>query len=215
MHIAVIGAGNVGGTLGRRWAEQGHDVVFGIRHPERGASAVKGGGALPATATVASTRDAATGADIIVLATPWAAVAEAIKEIGSLDGRVVLDTTNPLTREMTLDVGPNGESAGERVQAMAKGAKVVKVFNTTGANNMQNPMYDGASTVMFYAGDDTHAKSLARQLATELGFETIDAGGLTAARELERWAMLWISLAFGAGGAEKLGRDFAFRLVRR
>lgn len=215
MRIAVIGAGNVGGTLGRRWSEAGHEVVFGIRNPERGGGAVKGGGALPGTASVASPDQAVKNADVIVLATPWGAVADAIKELGSLDGRIVLDTTNPLTRELKLDVGPNGESAGERVQAMAKGAKVVKVFNSTGADNMQAPTFDGAPSVMFYAGDDAHAKSLARQLATDLGFEAIDAGGLSAARELEHLAMLWISLAFGAGGAEKLGRDFAFRVVRR
>lgn len=215
MRIAVIGAGNVGGTLGRRWAEKGHDVVFGIRNPERGASAVKGGEALPATATVAAPEQAAKGADVIVLATPWPSVPDAIRELGSLDGRVLFDATNPLTRDMKLDVGPNGESAGERVQAMANGARVVKVFNSTGADNMRDPKYDGASTVMFYAGDDADAKSLARQLATDLGFEAIDAGGLAAARELEHLAMLWISLAFGAGGAEGLGRAFAFRIVRR
>jgi NADPH-dependent F420 reductase len=215
MRIAVIGAGNVGGTLGRRWAKTGHDVVFGIRNPERGASAVKGGGAFPAKASVASPADAAKGADVIVIATPWSAVPDAIEEIGPLDGRVVLDTTNPLTPQMALDVGPNGESAGERVQAMAKGAKVVKIFNSTGADNMQNPKFDGVSTVMFYAGDDPKAKSLARQLATDVGFEAIDAGGLAAARELEHLAMLWISLAYGVGGAETLGRGFAFRIARR
>jgi NADPH-dependent F420 reductase len=215
MRIAVIGAGNVGGTLGRRWAEAGHDVVFGIRKPERGASAVKGGGALPAKASVAAPDQAAKNADVIVLATPWDAVSDAMKEVGSLEGRVVLDTTNPLTREMKLDVGPNGESAGERVQAMAPGARVVKVFNSTGADNMQDPKYGGASTVMFYAGDDAQAKGMARQLAADLGFDAIDAGGLSAARQLEHLAMLWIALAFGIGGAEKLGRGFAFRVVRR
>jgi len=215
MRIAVIGAGNVGGTLGRRWAKAGHDVVFGIRNPERGAAAVKGGGAFPAKASVASPEQAAKGADVIVLATPWAAVADALAEIGSVDGRVILDTTNPLTPQMQLDVGPNGESAGERVQAMAKGAKVVKVFNSTGADNMQNPKFEGAPSVMFYAGDDAKAKTLARQLAADLGFDTLDAGGLAAARHLEHLAMLWISLAYGVGGAENVGRGFAFRVVRR
>lgn len=215
MRIAVIGAGNVGGTLGRRWAEAGHDVVFGIRKPERGASAVKGGGALPGRATIATPDQAARNADVVVFATPWSATADAIKEVGSLDGKVVLDTTNPLTREMKLDVGPQGESAGERVQAMVPGAKVVKVFNSTGANNMAEPSYGGEQTVMFVAADDAHAKGIARELASSLGFETIDAGGLAAARQLEHLAMLWIALAYGVGGAQNLGRDFAFRIVRR
>jgi predicted dinucleotide-binding enzyme len=80
---------------------------------------------------------------------------------------------------------------------------------------MRDPKYDGASTMMLFAGDDAESKALARRLATDLGFEAIDAGGLAAARHLEHLAMLWISLAFGGGGAEKLGRSFAFRVVRR
>ena len=210
MHIAVIGAGNVGGTLGRRWAELGHDVVFGMRRPGEGASAIKGG-TLPARATVASIADAVKSVDAIVLATPWNAVPAVVAAIGAASGGVpLLDTTNPLTPGFTLDVGPNGESAAERIQRLAPAAHVVKVFNTTGFNNMQDPVYGGSPTTMFYAGDDAGAKGIARTLATDLGFDAVDAGPLTRARELEHLAMLWISLAFGG-----MGRDIAFRLVHR
>jgi predicted dinucleotide-binding enzyme len=106
-------------------------------------------------------------------------------------------------------------SAAERIQQQVPRAHVVKVFNTTGFNNMENPVYDGGPTVMFYAGDDAASKGKARELVAALGFEPVDAGPLEAARELEHWAILWISLAVGAGGAEKLGREFAFRIVRR
>jgi predicted dinucleotide-binding enzyme len=219
MRIAILGAGNVGGTLGRRWAELGHDVVFGIRNPERGASAVKGGANLPPKASVASPAAAVRGAEVVVLATPWGAVADALEEAGvksgALDGLPLLDTTNPLRKDMSLDLGPDGESAGERVQALAPNAKVVKVFNTTGANNMAEPKYDGSPTVMFYSGNDSAAKKVAHDLAASLGFDPVDAGNLTRARELEHWAMLWISLAFGLANAPALGRDFAFRVVRR
>ena len=211
MRIAVIGAGNVGGTLGRRWAELGHDVVFGMRRPAEGASAIKGGAALPARATVASVADAVQSVDAIVLATPWGAVRAVFAEIGDASGGVpLLDTTNPLTQAFGLDVGPDGESAAERIQALAPAAHVVKVFNTTGYNNMQDPVYGGSPTTMFYAGDDAGAKGIARTLATDLGFDAIDAGPLIRARELEHLALLWISLAFGG-----MGRDIAFRLVKR
>jgi predicted dinucleotide-binding enzyme len=215
MRIAVIGAGNVGGTLGRRWAELGHEVVFGLRNPDKGAAGVKGGGALPARASVASPPDAVRGADVVVLATPWGAVNDALREVGSLDGRILLDTTNPVAAGLKLDVGPNGESAAERIQAMVPGAKIVKVFNTTGFNNMQNPSYGGAPTMMCYAGDDAAAKSVAHELATAIGFDAIDAGALVQTRHLEHLAALWIGLAYGAAGAPPLGREFAFRLVRR
>lgn len=115
---------------------------------------------------------------------------------------------------LTLDTGPAGESAAERVQAWVPNANVVKAFHTTGFNNMQNPVYGGAATVMFYAGNDASAKRVTHDLATTLGFDAFDAGNLVQARLLEQLAVLWISLAYGGGGGPALGREFAFRLVR-
>lgn len=228
MRIAVIGSGHVGGTLGRRWAAEGHDVVFGVRDPARGAGAVKGGGGgegsetLPPGARVTTTREALRGtdgwrADVLLLATPWPAVPAALAELGAelLDGVVLLDATNPLGAGLRLEHGAGGESGGERVQSLAPGARVVKIFNTTGWANMRDPRYQGAPTVMFYAGDDSAAKRVAHQLAAELGFDAVDAGPLARARALEHLAVLWISLAMGAGGTPSLGRDIALQLVRR
>ena len=214
MRIAIIGAGNVGGTLGRRWAELGHDITFGVRRPDEGARAVKPGTALPSRARVATPIAAVTGADAVLLATPWGAVAAALEEAGAargaLDGVPLLDATNPLGPDFALDVGPSGDSGAERVQALAPRAHVVKVFNITGANNMSDPGYGNAPATMFYAGADARAKDIARSLAAVLGFHAMDAGPLMRARELEHLALLWISLAFGGHG-----RDIAFRLVRR
>lgn len=210
MRIAVIGAGNVGGTLGRRWAELGHEVAFGVRRPAEGAAAVKGGDALPRGARVTTPAEAVQGAEVVLLATPWGAVRDALAELGPLDSVVLLDATNPLGAGMKLDAGPNGESGAERVQALAPRARVVKIFNTTGAENMQAPRYDGQPTAMFLAGDDADARRVAGELATALGFEAIDAGKLVRARELEHLAVLWISLAMGG-----MGRGIALRVVRR
>jgi len=201
--IAILGAGSVGGTLGRRWAlEKKHEVTFGVRQgSSRG---------LPPGARGAGIADAVAGADVVVLATPWPAVADAIRSAGDMTGKVLLDATNPLGAGMKLDVGPNGESGAERIAQLAPGALVVKVFNTTGFGNMADPSYGGEPTVMFYAGDDAGAKEVARQLAVDLGFDAVDAGGLERARQLEHLAALWIGLAYGGHG-----RDIAFRLVRR
>ena len=209
MKVAVIGAGNVGSTLGRRWAELGHEVTFGLRHgpDEELRKLVDASGGRIRTASV---RDAAQGADVVVLATPWGAVKDTLKNAGPLDGKVLLDATNPLAAGLTLDVGPNGESGAERIAALAPGARVVKVFNTTGNNNMANPIYGGEPTVMFCAGDDAAAKDVAKRLASDLGFDAIDAGPLVRARQLENLAMLWITLAMRG-----MGREIAFKLVRR
>ena len=87
----------------------------------------------------------------------------------------------------------------------------VKAFNTTGAENMADPNYNGLAATMFICGDDELGKGATAQLAEELGFEVIDAGTLAAARHLENLALLWIHLARVTG----LGRDVAFRLLRR
>ena len=203
MKIAILGAGSVGGTLGGRWASsKKHEVVFGVRE----GSARE----LPAGVSSASLPAAVAGAEVVVLATPWPAVPDVLRSAGDLSGKVLLDATNPLGAGMKLDVGPNGESGAERIAAMAPDARVVKVVNTTGFGNLADPTYGGEPTVMFSAGDDAAAKDVARQLAVDLGFDAVDAGGLERARQLEHLAALWIGLAYGGHG-----RDIAFRLVRR
>jgi predicted dinucleotide-binding enzyme len=97
------------------------------------------------------------------------------------------------------------------VAQWASGAKVVKAFNTVGANIMADPSFEGHKPVMFYCGDDDQAKQVVKQLISELVFEAVDAGPLKQARLLEPFAQLWISLAYAQG----MGREFAFELLRR
>src|SRR5262249_29771021 len=122
-----------------------------------------------------------------------------------------LDCTNPLAADLSgLTVGLT-TSGGEQVASWARGARVVKVFNTTGFGNMANPTYREGAVTMLYCGDDPEAKAAAHALARDLGFDPIDAGPLMQARLLEPFALLWISLAL----RQRLGVDFAFRLIRR
>jgi NADPH-dependent F420 reductase len=210
MHIAVIGIGMVGGTLGRRWAQLGHEVVFGVREP----SSQKVGQLLAesgANARAAAVGEAAASADVVVLATPWSGTRDAVRSAGDLAGKVVLDCTNPLKPDFSgLAVG-NDTSAAEQVAAWAPGAKVVKVFNTTGFKNMENPLYGDERATMFFCGDDAGAKQVAARLAEELDFDAVDAGPLAEARSLEHLALLWIHLAY----VQKMGPGIAFKLLRR
>ena len=213
MRIAMIGAGNVGGTLGRRWAAAGHDVTFGSRRGADGGD-VQGSDALSSNVRVAPLSESVRGADVVVLATPWDAARDALLAAGAasgaFDGVTLIDATNPIGRGLTLLAGEGGASGAEQLQALVPHAKVVKAFNTTGYENMRDPVYDGVPSVMFYAGDDAGAKRQAAQLATDLGFDAVDAGALIRARELEHLAILWISMAIGG-----MGRNIAFRLMRR
>jgi len=210
MNIGIIGAGNVGGALGKGWAASGHQVKFGVRNSAKPevVALLKDAGPRASAATVS---EAAAFGEVVVLTVPWNMAQAALATAGDLAGKVLVDCTNPLKPDLSgLAVGPD-TSAAEQIARWAKGARVVKCFNTTGSDNMANPKYGQDRVVMFLAGDDAAAKTTVARLGEDLGFEMVDAGGLETARLLEPLAMLWIHLAFKCG----LGRGFAFKLLRR
>lgn len=206
MRIAIIGAGSVGATLGRAWLKHGEDVVWGLRNA-----------ADPKYASLPKERikppaEAVKAAEVVVMATPWSATEAAIKGLGSLAGKIVIDCTNP------LGMGPEGlglvlgfgTSAGEQVAGWAAGAHVVKTLNTTGASNMDKAAAYRHKPMMPVAGDDAATKARVIDLVGKLGFEPVDAGPLKNARYLEPMAMVWIDLAMNRGR----GHSFAFALAK-
>lgn len=204
MDIGIIGKGSVGKALAAGWIKAGHAVTIGARDPESDAAQQVG---RDTGANIASI-PAAAGADIIVLATPWAATQDAVRTCGNLAGHVVIDCTNPLKPDLS---GLEGDVSGaERIATWAPDALIVKAFNTIGANIMADPTFGDDRAVLPYCGDDADAKAKVHTLASDLGFEPIDAGALAAARDLESFALLWIHLAIGG-----LGREFAFKIMRR
>jgi 8-hydroxy-5-deazaflavin:NADPH oxidoreductase len=210
MKIAIIGAGNVGSALGHGWASAGHEIVFGVRDPNdtKVQEVVRSAGGRVRVATV---RDAVAPTEVVVLATPWPAARDALTAAGSLRGKVLVDATNPLQPDLSGLVIGHTTSAGEQVAAWVPGAKVVKAFNTIGAQHMTNPRFGEQRASMFLCGDDAAAKQVVAGLATALGFEPVDAGPLKQARLLEPLALLWISMALAYGQ----GPDIAFRLLRK
>jgi predicted dinucleotide-binding enzyme len=206
MDIVIVGAGNVGRALGSGWLRAGHKVTYAVRDPAKPElAALRQQGA----STVLSIGAAAAG-DVIALTVPWPAVNGSIRSLGSLAGKIVIDATNPLSPDFSLAVGYN-DSAGETVARLATGARVVKAFNITGSNNMADSRYPGGKLMMPVAGDDGEAKRVVLTLASDLGFDAIDAGPLTMSRYLEPMAMVWIKLAI----TQKMGRDFGFAMLRR
>jgi NADPH-dependent F420 reductase len=214
MKIAIIGAGNVGGTLGKRWARAGHEVAFGVRDPAEAritALVRESGPSARAARVPEAVRDAA----VVALTVPWENAREALTAAGDLRGRVLIDATNPLA--LTADGLRQGlllghtTSAGEQVARWAEGARVVKAFNTTGWQNMADPVYGGAGLSMLLCGDDAEAKKVVADLARQLGFAPVEVGPLRSARYLEAVAMLWIDMAILQG----FGTSFGFQVVRR
>ncbi len=201
MKIAVIGSGHVGGALGTAWVRAGHQVTWGMRQPLGKKPPVPGG-------SITSEASAVENSEVVALAVPWGAVPQVLGQIRDWKNKVLIDCTNPFGPGLTLELGFNS-SGGEQVAALAKGARVVKAFNTTGFGNMQDPKYGGHGITMFYATDDAGAGSVVEQLIRDVGFEPEFAGPLKQARYLEPIAALWTSLA------PRLGLNFALTLVKR
>jgi hypothetical protein len=194
VRIGVVGTGSVGSTLGRRWVEGGHAVRFGTRDPERPdvhdlVADIDGD---VEAVTVGATADA----DVLVLAVPANAVEPTLSGL-DFSG-VLVDPTNAYPE-------PGPEPGAARAARLAPNARVVKAFNTVGAEVMADPDLDGVAATMPLAGEDTDAKELVAGLARDLGFEPLDVGDLSAAVHLENLARLWIHLAVTGGN-----REFAF-----
>jgi predicted dinucleotide-binding enzyme len=213
MKIGIIGAGNVGGTLGKRWANAGHEIKFGVR--DANDAKLKELLSSAPRSTASSVQQTATFAEVVVLSVPWNAIDDALKQAGpALSGKVLIDCTNPVPMgpdilERGLLVG-HTTSGGEYVASKAAGARVVKSLCTVGWPIMADPKFGGESAVMPYCGDDAAAKSTVARLVGDLGFEALDAGPLANARLLEPFGMLWIYLAF-----KGMGTNFAFTLKRK
>lgn len=206
MHIAIIGAGNVGKALAKALTQRGETVVFGVREPTKYRSVAEEIGVPAVTVTQAVEQ-----AQVVVLAVPYAASESIARSIPDWQGKILVDATNPLAPNLTgLSVGTQ-DSGSERIARHANNARVVKAFNTTGAENMMNSHYPSGQVFMPVCGDDASARQQVMALATLLGFDAVDMGSLQSARYLEPLAMTWIHLAILQG----FGRNFAFGLLRR
>jgi hypothetical protein len=208
--IAVIGAGKVGGGLGARLSSSGFPVRFGVR---------PGGDVAPLLARCAKDAsssepaEAAAWGEVVFLTVPAsAAVAVAGSLAAELAGKVVVDCNNPLTWSQgpVWTPPPQGSLAAAIAEA-APGARVIKGFNTFGAEFHADPSLAGVPAQVFLAGDDAAAKKLVSEIASASGFAPVDAGPLRNAPVLENLAMLWIHLATVGGH----GRAFAFNMQSR
>lgn len=208
MSISIIGAGNVGMALASALIQRGESIVFGVPDPLKYSEEVAEMGAM---ARVTSTAEAITASDIVILAVPYAAAATVAQTVGDWQGKILVDATNPLAPGLAgLSTGTT-TSGAEELAKVARGAKVVKAFNTTGAENMADSRYTEGIPFMPVCGDDAAARTRIVALATRIGFDAVDCGDLSVARYLEPFAMTWIHMAIKLG----MGRRFAFARLQR
>lgn len=201
MKVLVIGAGNMGSAFVKQLSSAGHEVSVVARDVSKAATLAAQYPGVRAVASASASASAAEGKDVVILATGYADAVTALQSVGNLQGKVVLDITNPLTADyMGLTLG-HSTSAAEEIAKAIPGAHVVKAFNTLFAQVLAQgaTLADGSKATVFYAGDFEPAKQSVKALAESLGFATADAGGLKNARYLEPLAGLNIYFGYGAG----------------
>jgi hypothetical protein len=199
--LGILGAGSVGRALAALLREAGYRPVLGVRNPQ--AAAAK----LGADVDVRTPQAAVDAAGIIINATPWAgesgsATLDLLRGLRGLDGKILVDATNPLNADWSPRPPGPDTSAGEETQRAVPGAFVVKAFNTVFADMMDGARLRHARVPVtaFFCGDAAQAKGTVGGLLGELGFHPLDAGPLSSARYLEAIAHLNIRLAVGMGG---------------
>lgn len=203
MNIAIIGTGNVGGALATQWAKKGHNIHLGVKNKDqfKGSELLKN-----ANTSVFSIKEAIELSDVILIATPPTAIFDIVEEMGDVSGKVIIDSTNSVMKS------PEPYKTVFHMLAEKTNAEVVKCFNSTGFENMKDPVYHGEGIDMFMAGDSEKAKDVARQLALDCGFGSCwDFGKADKVELLEKFALSWINLAIMQGH----GRNIAFKVVRR
>lgn len=209
MNITLIGTGNMGSGFVKQLTRAGHQVRITTRDLKKAqalASAHAGATAVPADQALGDSQ-------IVIVATAYADAVPALKALGSLDGRIIVDITNPLTVDyMGLTLG-HSTSAAEEIAKAFPNVVVVKAFNTILAQVLaEGPVFAGGRAApVFYASDDERARQTVRALVESMGFEPVDAGGLKNARYLEPLAGLNIYFAYGAGHGTQIAPAWIYR----
>jgi predicted dinucleotide-binding enzyme len=182
MDVTIIGTGNMARGIATRVLAGGHSVtLLGTATDKAEALAAE----LDGDVRAGQSGDPLTG-DVVVLAVWYQAVDGVLSTYGDqLDGKVVVDITNPVDPEtyapLTIDEG----SVAQQIAARVPGARVVKAFNTTFAGTLVEGTVAGQPLDVFLAGDDDAAKDAVKQLATDGGLRPIDAGPLALAHHIE------------------------------
>ena len=192
MNISIIGSGNIGGTLGKHWAQAGHHVLFSSRHPEELQSMADRVGAK--TGTV---EEAARFGDVVLLATPFGKNAEVAQQTGPLDGKILIDASNPYPQrdgEVAQQVigDENQTSTGWTAQQFS-GARVVKAFNSIYFKVLENQAFQTGDDriAVQVVSDDEAAKDVVKQLLHDIGMVAHDLGELANGRYFEPDAPLY------------------------
>ena len=201
MNIAILGSGNIGGTLGKKWAAAGHSISFGARQPTAAKYQLllAGVGGIGRVVTIA---EALAASEAVLLAIPGAAVAGLLAEHGpALNGKIILDATNR--------VGQAEINSLAAIAAAAPEASLYRAFSTLGWENFETPRIGGEQVDLFFCGDDGAARAAVETLITDIGLRPVYVGGREQVGVIDGLTRLWFALVFG----QQRGRRLAFKML--
>ncbi|WP_020201370.1 NADPH-dependent F420 reductase [Cupriavidus sp. WS] len=200
--ISIIGAGSMAAAIAGRIAKAGHIVEVASRAPDKAQALADRLGAGATTAKYGTTP----AGDIVILAVPYTGAATAVADYGdALDGKVVIDITNPVAPDLSGLVTPHGSSGAQEIaKSLPAGAHVVKAFNTI----FGHVLAKGGRLDAFIAADDAQAKARISTFLESLGLRPLDVGGLRMAQTLEALGLMMIGLAQNGAGTW----DFAMKV---
>ncbi len=204
--IAVLGSGNIGGTLGAKWLAAGDQVVFGVRD----ASSAKARAALANSASAKPGADAKMDSfanatrfgDVVVITVPSNAVEQTIVGLGeALNGKIVIDATNRFGSPVVNQIAA--------IAAVAPQAQIYRAFNSLGWENLAEPVINGEQADMFYCGPEGASKTVLERLIADVGLRPVYVGGIETAPLVDSVGSLWVELVF----RQHKGRHMAFRMI--
>jgi hypothetical protein len=204
MKVAFIGCGQVGGPLADHLQRLGHEVTLAAK--DRESESVRKALERNPRLVVSTPGDAVRAAEVVFLATPFAANEVALRPLaGDLKGKVLVDCTNPVGPGLTHGLN-NAQSGSEFVQQLVPGARVVKAFTIYGFENFEDNRYpaSGVKPAMLYCGNDAEAKRSVATLVRDLGWDPLDVGGLEQALHLEHMTLLWVRMVRMNGASPHL-----------
>jgi predicted dinucleotide-binding enzyme len=203
LKLAILGAGNIGRTLGVKWSAAGHHILFGVRDQQssKAKAALKAAGS---DASLVSLNEAISTGEVILFSTPWSAVPEIVNANASeLKGKIIIDATNNFG-------GPEISNLAA-IQAAVPSAWVFRAFNSLGWEIFDRPEFSGTLSDHFYCGPDGDARYVVEELIAAVGLRPVWVGSLEYAGLVDQLGALWVHLAFQGGR----GRSIALKLLER
>ncbi|HEU5378980.1 MAG TPA: NAD(P)-binding domain-containing protein [Ktedonobacteraceae bacterium] len=200
--IAILGAGNIGGTLGKKWSAAGHQVRFGVQDPSgKHAQAVRA--ELGNWVVIDTIEHVLQGdPDVVLVALPGNAIEPtAQKYAAQFNGRIIIDAANRMGEDSMHNLAP--------FQQHAPQVQLYRAFNTLGWENFAEPIFNGIQADLFYCGPDREARTTVEQLISDVGLRPVYLGGVEQMGLLDFLTSLWFTLAFG----QKKGRHLAFKVL--